>query len=85
MITNENNNILQLIISKNPLGNNGIERFSTALRHDKCKLNCLIMTQCDFNHMGARLLYLAVRVCQTIQTFELDKNKLNGNSVNVLH
>jgi len=34
--------------------------------------------------MGARLLYLAVRVCQTLQTFEIDKNKLNGNSVNVL-
>ncbi|CDW82527.1 UNKNOWN [Stylonychia lemnae] len=84
ILTNESNQILELIISKNPLGNNGVEKFSGALRHDKCKLSCLIMTQCDFNQLGARLLYLAVRICHSLQTFVIDKNKLNGPSVSVI-
>eukprot|EP00347_Sterkiella_histriomuscorum_P009618 403340520 len=84
ILQNKNNQIIKLILSKNPLGNNGIERFSWSLKQDHCKVKFLNLSKCEFTQVGARFLYLGVRVCHSIQTLILDKNRLDGASVTVL-
>lgn len=50
ILTNQNNQIKRLVLSKNPIGNKGIEKFSKALRSEKCKLYYLNLACCEFNH-----------------------------------
>ena len=38
ILGNKNNKIKKLILAKNPIGNNGMERLASALRQEHCKV-----------------------------------------------
>jgi Ran GTPase-activating protein (RanGAP) involved in mRNA processing and transport len=84
ILSNRYNQIRRLDLSKNPLGNAGIERFSNILRNEKCNLHYLNLSRCEFNHLGARSLYICIKLCHGLKTLILDKNKLTGPSTVVL-
>ena len=66
------------MISKNPLGNAGIEKLSEALRHESCRIHYLALKSCSFDQLGGKELFLAVKHSYFIKTLILDKNKLGG-------
>jgi Ran GTPase-activating protein (RanGAP) involved in mRNA processing and transport len=84
ILSREGNQLKRIVLSKNPFGNSGIEKISNALGSYQCRLHYLNLTDCDFNHIGAKSLYSAIRVCHYLKTLILDKNDLGGPSTVVL-
>ncbi|CAI2376323.1 unnamed protein product [Moneuplotes crassus] len=70
--------VINLNISHNPLGNEGIIILSKLLMTYKFKLLELDISACEFNQVGAMSIYNCLRNNVPLETLHMNENKLRG-------
>lgn len=74
----------QLDISRNAIGNVGIQKLCHSLTFNQTSLFKLDISDCKFNFSGCKPLYEMIKKNRTIKYLVMDKNNLGGFNVGEL-
>ena len=70
--------LIYLDLSNNQFGSKGIEMLSTFIKHKKCILKDLNISDCRIHMRGAAVFFNALLKCTTMQILKMNRNEFGA-------